>query len=320
MHNSNASSARTFTTGHTPEHVAVLGGGITGLSAAAMAAKLHPDAKVTVYESSDRLGGWVQSEVVETSDGPVIFEQGLRSLRPGTTRGYHVLSMAQNLGLEKDMLFSSSDSPAGTNRFVYYPDKLVRVPNLNDSRLEIGWRLLTDPMFEGLARSVWEESNVPRRPDGLLDESIGGFIRRRSGGNRKLVDNLVSAVVHGIYAGDVNQLSMRSLMPSLWEMEGKYGSLTMGMVGERRTRQGGNKTPSVHQAGVMAVGPQLGEKARNASIYTFRGGMQTLPNALAKVVRGSSNAEIKIGTTVSGISRSEDGETIKVCAPFPYLQ
>lgn len=61
---------------------AVLGGGVTGLSAAYFLTKKFPDAKVTIYEASKRLGGWVDSEVVELDGDQILFEWGPRSLRP----------------------------------------------------------------------------------------------------------------------------------------------------------------------------------------------------------------------------------------------
>ncbi|KFY92030.1 hypothetical protein V500_04351 [Pseudogymnoascus sp. VKM F-4518 (FW-2643)] len=312
LHSKRSSSARSFTTttGHTPEHVAVLGGGITGLSAAVIAAKLNPNAKVTLYESSERVGGYVHSEVVQSSDGPVVFEQGPRSLRPGTTRGHHALAMAQGLNLEEQMVFTSKDSPAGSNRFIYYPDKLVRVPSQNDSRLGTAWTFLTHPLFEGVPAALWAESNVPKRPDSLVDESIGGFLKRRFGRGAKFVDNVVSAVLHGIYAGDVNQLSMRSLMPRIWEAEGKFGSLSMSLGKNKYGPR--EKTLSLDESGEELLGQELGRKAQEASIYTYRNGMQTLPDALAGVIKGARNADIRMATSVSGISRSADGKSILV--------
>ena len=62
--------------------IAILGGGITGLTSAYFAALLHPNAKVTLFEGSKRLGGWLISTKHETNGGTVIFEQGPRSLRP----------------------------------------------------------------------------------------------------------------------------------------------------------------------------------------------------------------------------------------------
>ena len=64
------------------ENIAVLGGGITGLATAYHLAQTVPDAKITIFEKSSRLGGWIDSERVEVEGGDVIFEWGPRSLRP----------------------------------------------------------------------------------------------------------------------------------------------------------------------------------------------------------------------------------------------
>lgn len=64
--------------------VAVLGGGITGLAAAYYLTKELPTAKITVYEASDRLGGWLSSKRVPVKDGSILFEAGPRTLRPSS--------------------------------------------------------------------------------------------------------------------------------------------------------------------------------------------------------------------------------------------
>jgi len=64
------------------KNIAILGGGVTGLATAYNLSKHIPDAKITLYESKDRLGGWVDSEVAEVDDGRVLFEWGPRTLRP----------------------------------------------------------------------------------------------------------------------------------------------------------------------------------------------------------------------------------------------
>jgi protoporphyrinogen/coproporphyrinogen III oxidase len=66
-----------------PHSIAVLGGGITGLATASFLTRECTDAKVTLYEGSNRLGGWIQSKQVEVDGGTVLFEQGPRSLRGG---------------------------------------------------------------------------------------------------------------------------------------------------------------------------------------------------------------------------------------------
>lgn len=55
---------------------------MTGLSAAYFLRGKFPDAKITIYEASKRLGGWVDSETIEVDGGKVLFEWGPRSLRP----------------------------------------------------------------------------------------------------------------------------------------------------------------------------------------------------------------------------------------------
>lgn len=64
------------------KEIAILGGGITGLSTAHNITRCIPNAKVTIYEASDRLGGWLNSELVQVDDGEVLFEWGPRTLRP----------------------------------------------------------------------------------------------------------------------------------------------------------------------------------------------------------------------------------------------
>jgi oxygen-dependent protoporphyrinogen oxidase len=71
----------------TRNHVVILGGGITGLSAAFYLARKHPTVQITLVEKSDRFGGWVRSERVDVSDSDghrakVLLEAGPRTVRP----------------------------------------------------------------------------------------------------------------------------------------------------------------------------------------------------------------------------------------------
>lgn len=75
-----------------PKDIAVLGGGLTGLTTAYYLTHFHPDAKITVYESADRLGGWLDTQRVDvrTSDGKdatISFERGARTIAPQTNMG-----------------------------------------------------------------------------------------------------------------------------------------------------------------------------------------------------------------------------------------
>jgi len=75
--------------------IAVLGGGITGLASAHYLTRELPHAKVTLYEGSDRLGGWLRSKHIHVGNGTVVFEQGPRTLRPSTPAGFVMLDMVR---------------------------------------------------------------------------------------------------------------------------------------------------------------------------------------------------------------------------------
>ena len=75
--------------------VAVLGGGISGLSAAYFLAKKHADpSKITLVEASARVGGWMHSV---RSDSGAIFEQGPRSLRTAGPAGKAMLKLVSRV-------------------------------------------------------------------------------------------------------------------------------------------------------------------------------------------------------------------------------
>lgn len=75
--------------------VAIFGGGITALASAFFLSENLPDSKITIYEGSDRLGGWIDSHMIEHEDGKILFEGGPRSLRPAGCNGQLMLSLVR---------------------------------------------------------------------------------------------------------------------------------------------------------------------------------------------------------------------------------
>ena len=75
--------------------VAILGGGITGLVTAFYLSRLRPDTRITIFEGSSRLGGWLHTRSVDVGNGNVIFEQGPRNLRPSVPNGLVTLSLVR---------------------------------------------------------------------------------------------------------------------------------------------------------------------------------------------------------------------------------
>ena len=106
--------------------VAVLGGGISGLTAAYRLAQIQPTPKrIILLEASSRLGGWVHSS--RNEDG-VMYEHGPRTLRPTGAVGVTTLNLVDELQLRDKILHVPGGAPAATNRLVYIDGKLVNLP------------------------------------------------------------------------------------------------------------------------------------------------------------------------------------------------
>lgn len=210
----------------TPRHIAVIGGGITGLTVAyrLLSSPKRGGLSVTLIESKPRLGGNI---VTERRDGFVV-DGGPDSFvvaKPQAT------ALCKELGLG-DRLITTTEQ----NRRVYLlrHDKLHSLPE--------GLVLAVPTRFGPFAKSPifsWPEKVrmglevvVPQRSAEQGDESIGSFIRRRLG--QEALDVLAEPLMGGIYAGDVDKLSIRSTFPQLAELEDKHGSLIRGALAQRR--------------------------------------------------------------------------------------
>ncbi|KAI9810347.1 MAG: N-acetyl-glucosamine-6-phosphate deacetylase [Pycnora praestabilis] len=299
---------------HEAKDIAVLGGGITGLASAFYLSKELPHARVTIYEGSSRLGGWLHTKHVDVGSGNIIFEQGPRTLRPSLPNGYVTLDLVRQLKFEDRVLMTSKQSVAARNRFIYYPDHLVRVPGPGVSLLENLASMFTSPLLQGIPSALAFEFMAEKRPSNLEDESVGSFISRRF--SPALADNIVSAVLHGIYAGDVYKLSIKSLQPLLWEWEGKYGSITSALLNYPWFTNG--KLMLLQDAEIWnarTLGPILSRKLKGiseASVYTFKGGLGELADKLEEHLRQCKNVTVKTDSKIAKIKYIGQSEGIKI--------
>ncbi len=115
------------------------------------------------------------------------------------------------------------------------------------------------------------------------EESIAAFVRRRLG--TEFLDYAIDPFVSGVYAGDPERISVPAAFPKLHALEQTYGSLIKGQIKGARERR------------------QSAEKAKNtAGSFSFRGGMQTLTDALSRAVD-----RVATGVRVERIERDADG-------------
>jgi protoporphyrinogen/coproporphyrinogen III oxidase len=190
--------------------VAVIGAGITGLTAAYEL--VRRGRSVAVFEASPRAGGLIRTE----RDQGFTIEAGPDSLLLSKPAG---LALVGELGLDGDVLRVKTPGA-----FVLRGRRLYRLPSPSLLGLPLTWRALAgyDLLpWPARVRLALEPRVRPRVSD--EDESVGSFFRRRFGS--EAVDLIAQPLLGGIHAGDIEQLSMQSLFPRLVELERTQGSV-----------------------------------------------------------------------------------------------
>ena len=208
------------------KRIAIIGGGISGLSAAYALEQARANGvqvEYSLFESSSKLGGVLCTEQV---DGCLV-EAGPDSF---LTEKPWASDLSREVGLG-DQLIGSNDAKRKTyivvnNRLVVIPDGLMfMVPT----------RILPaalSPLFSRKTklRMVHEWFHPPHKADG--DESVASMVSRHYG--EEMVDRLADPLLSGVYGGEAAQLSVRAVLPRFADMEAKYGSLGRGMLAARK--------------------------------------------------------------------------------------
>ena len=215
---------------------------------------------------------------------------------------------------------TSKNSVAAQNRFVYYPDHLVRMPGPGSSLLQNISNVLSEPIFKGTIAGVLAEVTKPRRPVDLQDESIGSFVTRRFGS--ALADNVVSAIFHGIYAGDIYKLSARAILPSLWALEGRNNSIIKGLLEQAFGEMQPIATSDLDIIKTLRSQPSMSDKlevVKKSSVFTFKAGIGELANRLESQLDKSDNVLILENTDVKQIEIQSVVAGEKVRTPIMIL-
>ncbi len=244
-----------MSTSFAPLDVAVVGGGISGLTCAFHLKQAGKE--VAVFEAQDAPGGCIRSirahECI-ADGGPQSF-----TLTPELER------LIREAGVEGSVL---APPACGLRPYVFVRGRLIAVPS--DPA-----EMLTTPLLSahGKLRAL-ADLVLPRRSAGG-EETVAAFVRRRAG--EEILERVVTPYVGGIFAGDPEALSVEAAFPRLVELERKHGSIIRGALGSRWRRQKPARAgPSVEKEG--GGHPGMG---RRTPTVAFRGGNDLLPRALA---------------------------------------
>lgn len=205
------------------KRIAVIGAGIAGLAAAIHLRKAQPESQVTIYESSGRAGG-----VLETIyDGPYLIE---RSADNFATLIPDALELCKLTGYTDQMI---SPQPNGRQAFVLNRGRILPIPVgfslVQPTRV---WPILTTGTLSlaGKLRMLGEYFVKARLSD--EDESLESFATRRLG--REAFENLVEPIVSGIFTADPSRLSVQATLPQFVKMEREQGGLIRGYLAARK--------------------------------------------------------------------------------------
>jgi protoporphyrinogen/coproporphyrinogen III oxidase len=258
--------------------VVVVGGGVTGLTAAYRILAAGHDAsgaklEVTVLEERARLGGNI---VTERSGGFVIDggPDSFVTLRP------QAKALCEDLGLGDRLI---PTTPRNRRVFVALHGGLVQMPE----GLSLGvptrvWPMVRTPLVSWVGKARMALDLVLPKGSADGDESIGHFVRRRLGD--EAAAQLAEPILGGIYVGNVDALSLRATFPQLLEQEQKYGSLIRGAIAQMAARS-------------LAAGKS---KEAPSAFLSLLGGMGELIDTLASKIK-KAGGTIRVGAPVAAI-------------------
>lgn len=221
--------------------IAILGGGIAGLTAAYELEQHRRAGKPLdwhLFEASDRLGGTLSTTRRQTPEGQFILEDGPDGW---VTEKPWARDLAEELGLTADIIPCNE---AGKRTWILLEGRLVPMPDR--MRLMVPEDLDTlngSPLFSAAAKAAY--SAEPTRSAELKatapahDESVASFVRRHFGD--EVLTRVAAPLLSGVFGGDVERLSVRAVMPAFVQMEAEHGSLIAAL--QTRARSRGDRPP-----------------------------------------------------------------------------
>lgn len=308
-------------------NVTIVGGGLTGLTAAYYLGRAKPDWTITLYEQAPRFGGKIQTQRVDD----FVVELGPDSYLGRKTE---MTDLVYDLGLG-DTLVSNETGQA----FVYDKGSIHPIPG--GSIMGIPTEMMpfvkaTLISWPGKLRAGLDYFKKPYQLDKNGDVSIGHFFQYHLG--QEMMDKLIEPLLAGIYGGDIYKISLLSTFPHFIQVEQKYGNMVKGMMaakmghskaGVTKAAKGAIAEGDVPRAGkgtmtdrqfesheaksTKAQADMASRKGTAAQSGMFRqltGGLESVITAIVDAM--PSNVHLYTGTLVSNIRYVEGMYAIDV--------
>ena len=257
--------------------VAIIGGGLTGLSAAYYMGKAFPNWDIHVLESLNRWGGKVQTK---RRDGYVV-EVGPDSY---LARKTSMTDLVQELGLGDTLVRNATGES-----YIYHQGQMKPIPG--GSIIGIPTEFLPFAMSSLLSwfGKLRAGLDIFKKPyPGNEDMSIDAFFRYHLGD--ELVNLLIEPLLSGIYGGDLKRLSLLGTFPEFRQLEQKHGNLVKGMMAMQGMRK---------QSGAATEG----------QFAQLTGGLESLVDALVEQM--PKNVSLRTSTEVLEASYTDKLYTVQ---------
>jgi oxygen-dependent protoporphyrinogen oxidase len=263
------------------KRIAIIGGGISGLSAAfSLERERRQGAQLeyVIFEASGRFGGVIRSERIDDC----LLEAGPDSF---LTEKPWAADLCRELGLG-DQLIGSSDAERKT--YMLIKGRLLPIPD--GLMFMIPTRLAPtffSPLFSWptKVRIIREWFSRPRQEE--ADATVSDFVQRHYG--REMVERVADPLLSGVYGGSADELSVQSVLPRFVQMEASHGSLGRAMVAMRKGR------------GTRTLAPLF---------TSLKDGMQQIVDALLARIPVSAQ---RINTSVEAV-KAESGKWLVVAS------
>ena len=304
-------------------NVTIVGGGLTGLTAAYYLGRAKPDWTITLYEQAPRFGGKIQTQRVDE----FVVELGPDSYLGRKTE---MTDLVYDLGLGDTLVLNETGQA-----FVYDKGSIHPIPG--GSIMGIPTEMMpfvkaTLISWPGKLRAGLDYFKKPYQLDKNGDVSIGHFFQYHLG--QEMMDKLIEPLLAGIYGGDIYKISLLSTFPHFIQVEQKYGNMVKGMMaakmghskaGVTKAAKGAVAEGDVPRAGkgtmtdrqfesheaksTKAQADMASRKGTAAQSGMFRqltGGLESVITAIVEAM--PSNVTLHTSALVSDIRYTTDGQ------------
>jgi oxygen-dependent protoporphyrinogen oxidase len=266
------------------KRIAIVGGGISGLTAAYILHRDHSGTcEFTLFEAASRLGG-----IIETihSEGFTI-ECGPDSW---VTEKPWAEELARDLELDHELIHSND-----RERRIYIArgGTLTPLPEAMHMMVPGDLNAVFDsPLFTEEAKDAYVAEPLRAeelRESALLnrgidaDESVAAFVRRHFGD--EVVETIARPLLAGVFGGDIDKLSTRALLGPFVTMEAQHGSLITGL--QQRSRRSGAPVFTTLASGLGTLVDRLVQHLPPASVR-LSSPLLTLDSAAGEWILGTA--------------------------------